>query len=330
MLFSLPSIPDIVGHGKQCGQLLQDIARRNVAHAYLFAGTAHLGKFTVARWFAWRLLADHLEPSAHAAVWEQIERLIHPDFLSLSALWIEGVQEDWRIIGQSSNAPQQHRVKAPAKTDTISIEDIRPLHERLLATGTSPHLCCLIRSIERMPQAAASAFLKILEEPPPRVVFLLTAGNEHSLLPTVVSRTRIIHFYPLKPEEMRPLLREKDDEDAAFAIHLSQGAPGTLISLLQNPDALREAKQLHAQAKQFWQMRSLHERLRWILPFAELRSSLAELLRHLGDTLHEHPDPVQKTKWASAYSALVESLHTNAHRGLLLQRFTLAVSQDPC
>jgi hypothetical protein len=276
-------------------------------------------------------LTEGLEPATYPAVWDQIDRMIHPDFLSMDALWIDGVQDDWRVIGQSSNVPQQHRAKAPtAKTDVISIEDVRCLHERLQATGSSPHLCCLIRSIDRMQPAAANAFLKILEEPPPRVVFILTTGNEHALLPTVVSRTRIMRFFPLKPEELRPLTAGKDDEDAAFATHLSHGAPGTLLSLLQNPDALRLGKQLHTQARQFWKTGSLLERLKWIMPFADQRSTLPELLKHLGNALQELPDPVRKSRYTKAYSELVEALHTNAHRGLLLERFSLAVSSDPC
>jgi DNA polymerase-3 subunit delta' len=322
---------DIVGHEKQCGELLTDIAHRNVTHAYLFLGPPHLGKFTVARWFAWRLLVDGLDPASHAAVREQIDRMIHPDFLSMDALWIEGVQEDWRVISQSSNIPQEQRTKKPAaKTDTISIEDVRSLHERLLATGDSSHLCCLIRSIERMQPAAANAFLKLLEEPPPRVVFVLTTANEHALLPTVVSRTRILRFHPLPTDKLKPLLDGQDDDEASFALHLAHGAPGTLVSLLQNPDLLRANKQLHAQAKQFWQAQTLHERLKWVMPYAERHADLPALLKHLGDTLREHPDPVRKAEWAVAYTQLAEALTTNAHRGLLLERFALAVSHYPC
>lgn len=325
----MPRIPEIIGHGKQCAELIGDIAYGNVSHAYLFLGQPHLGKFTIARWFALRLLLENQDPATLEKIHDQIARMIHPDFLSMDKLWIEGFEEDWSQISQSSNIPQQHRAKAPtAKTDTISIEDVRVLHERLLATGSSKHLCCLIRSIDRMLPAAANAFLKILEEPPPRVVFILTSASEHALLPTVVSRTRILRFHPIKPEEMSPLIKDQNDEDTAFAIHLSGGAPGKLIALLDNPDLLREHRQLHAQAKQFWQARNVLECMQWIMPFAENKQNLPDLIRHLGDTLKEIPDPARKSRLALAYSQLVEALHTNAHRGLLLERFSLAVGQE--
>jgi DNA polymerase-3 subunit delta' len=325
----MPSIPEIVGHEKQCGQLLADIAHHNVSQAYLFVGPKHIGKFTIARWFAWRLLVDGKAPSEQAALRDQVERLIHPDMLSLDTLWIENVQEDWGTISATSNIPQQHRAKNPtAKTDTIGIDEVRLLHDRLLATGSSSHLCCLIRSVERMPPATANAFLKILEEPPPRVVFILTAESTRSLLPTVVSRTRVMQFHPLSAAEMRPLLADQDDEDGAFALHLAHGAPGTLLSLLQNPEALRVSKQLHAQTKQFWRARSAHERLNWIMPFADQKTNMTDLLRHLGATLREHPDHHRKAAWTAAYIDLAEALRSNAHRGLLLERFTLAVTKE--
>ncbi len=325
----MPSLPEIVGHEKQCGQLLADIAHGNVSQAYLFTGPKHIGKFTIARWFAFRLLLDDAGPAAQAIIRDQVERLIHPDLLSLDTLWIEGVQEDWGTISETSNIPQQHRSKNPtAKTDVIGIDEIRLLHDRLMATGSSSHLCCLIRSVERMPPATANAFLKILEEPPPRVVFILTAESSRALLPTVVSRTRVMRFHPLTTTEMRPLLKNQDDEDEAFALHLAEGAPGTLLSLLRNPEALRASKQLHAQTKQFWQARSAHERLNWIMPFADQKTNMTDLLRHLGATLREHPDHVRKVAWTAAYIDLAEALKSNAHRGLLLERFTLAVTKE--
>lgn len=328
----MPLIQDILGHGKQRGQLLSDIASDNVTHAYLFAGPAHVGKLTVARWFGAELVTDGLKPSEKAHAKSEVERLIHPDYLCLDDLWIEGVNEDWKLIGASSNVPQQHRSKAPAaKTDVISIEDIRLLSERLHETGTSPHRACIIRGIERMQPAAANAFLKILEEPPSRVVFILTTDNLHAVLPTVQSRTRVLRFSPLSQKEMAPLLEGQPDDDAAFALHIAGGAPGLLIRLLDEPEQLRMHRQLHAQARQFWQATHIKDRLAWLLPAAEKKQQdIHAVLLHLGLTLREQPDAKQRALWAKPYGALIETLKTNAHRGLLLERFALEIDRSAC
>lgn len=324
----MPVIPEtLVGHEKERAHLLADIAHRNISHAYLFVGPPHIGKFTIARWFAWRILADSVQPDDVATVKDQVERLIHPDLLSLDMLWMEEAQDDWNVIGQYSNVAQQHRAKGtPAKTDTIGIKEIEVLQGRLFETGQSPHLCCLIRSAERMSTEAANAFLKVLEDPPPRVVVILTAESEHAVLPTVASRTRVVKFYPLKTEEMKSLLGDRTDDEAAFALHLAQGAPGTLIRLLADPDTLRSRRQLHAQAKQFWSAGTAHERLGWIMEFADGRQDLTELLFHLGIALREHPSDGEKQSFFPAYMELLQGLQTNAHRGLLFERFTLAIT----
>jgi hypothetical protein len=325
-------IPEtIVGHTAQQSQLMADIAHQNVTHAYLFSGSRHLGKFSLARWFAWRLLADGKTLAQAEETKLQVERLIHPDILSLDALWIEGRCEDWSVIGESSNIRQHHRSKAPmAKTDTIGIEDLASVTVRLFETGTGTHLCCLIRSIDRMSTEAANAFLKVLEEPPKRVVFLLTTENEHDVLPTVLSRTRVLRFHPLSDADLKPFLDGTPSEDAAFALLLARGAPGTLKTLLQDPDLLREKRQFHGQARLFWQNSSLDERLRWLLPFSESKKDWPELLLHLGLTLREHPDPSLRPSFVRAYSDLNRALHTNAHRALLLERFALAVTGAKC
>ncbi len=329
----MSNIPDqIIGHEKVQAQLLADIAHRNISHAYLFIGPPHLGKSTVARWFAWRILADGTSPEELKAIKDSVERLIHPDLLSLDALWIKDVQEDFKVIGQSSNLTQQHRVKAsqPPKTDTIGIDDVRSLQSRLFETGSSTRLCCLIRSIERMQVPAATAFLKILEEPPPRVVFILTAESEHALLPTIVSRTRVVRFHPLSQSAMRPLMKEEARDDEAFALHLAKGAPGAFMRLLGDPDLLREKRQLHSQAKQFWQARMLLEHLSFLIPFADLKQDIDALLLHLGLALREYPEDVLRQEMTDAYIQLLSGLKTNAHRGLLLERFALAVHSLRC
>ena len=43
---------NIIGHGKQLRALGEDLATGNLAHAYLFTGPPHVGKFTIAKQLA--------------------------------------------------------------------------------------------------------------------------------------------------------------------------------------------------------------------------------------------------------------------------------------
>lgn len=308
---------------------MQDIQHANIAHAYLLSGKEHLGKFTVARWFAWQILSAHLPETERGIVKDQIERLIHPDFLCMDLLWIEDVMDDWSVISKASNIPQTHRSKeTPARTDQISVDDIHALLDRLAETRTSPYCCCIIRGAERMGREAANAFLKTLEEPPSNTVFILTADNERSLLPTIISRTRSVRFSPLPERELEPLLKGYEEEDAGFILHLANGAPGLLLELLQNPELLRKHKQLHSQARQFWQTTSIKDRMVTVMTVAERKVNPDDLILHLGLALRELTDVSNKPELTKAYTALVQGMQTNAHRGLLLERFALAVTQE--
>ena len=320
----MPRIRSILGHVSLQEQLQQDLAADNVSHAYLFSGARHLGKMTTANWFASEILLQGLENEERKEVLGSIERLTHPDILSLDQLWIEGVCEDWDVIAKSSNVPQQHRSKKPgAKTDIISIDDVRSLQERLQETGIGERRVCLIRSIERMQDAAANAFLKILEEPPKGLVFLLTTQSYSKLLPTIISRTRVVRFWPLSTTELKSLLEGVASDDAQFLLHIAQGAPGIVQELKEDPDLLRLHKQIHGQAQSFWHATSLMQRLQILKPLHDRGEEARQFLLHLALSLREEGSAPSRT---AAFSRLVRDLETNTHRQLLAQRFAMEIS----
>ncbi len=321
--------PAIIGFDQQLSQLQSDIETGNVSHAYLFLGPDHIGKSTVARWFVTQLLQGTDQSSAEVET--LLSKLIHPDFLSLDELWIEEQQEDWDEIAKSSNISQHHRGRVPkAKTDSIGIEDVRALQERLFDSPISAYRCCFIRSIERMQPEAAHALLKVVEEPPSRLVFILTAASEHDVLPTLLSRTRTVHFHRLPVSAMMPVLTAAPEEDRPFIAHLAQGAIGTAIRLLNDTDALRSEKLLHGQAVQFWDRSTRLDRLRWLSEIAAKPQQLERAVLHLGIALQESKDVLRKPQRTQAYLELERNLRTNAHRGLVLQHFGLAVSRNEC
>lgn len=314
----------VVGHSGQIAQLVQDIETGNVAHAYLFVGQEYLGKSAVARWFATELLTLGLDAAERAATVVQIDRLIHPDFLSLDRLWIEDLSENLDEIALSSNLPQAHRWKAPSmKSDTISIDDMRVIQEKIYETGNGARRVCFIRGIDRLQEAAANAFLKILEEPPEGRVFLLTASGDSSVLPTIVSRSRVLRFDRVSDASIAPLLKGLSEDDRAFVLHVAQGAPGRAIALADDPDALLEERLMHNQALSVWGPMSLSERLRVLTPLAEKGVEAERFLLHLALALRE--SPVFDARRAEALRLLASRLETNAYKPLIVQEFALGI-----
>jgi DNA polymerase-3 subunit delta' len=82
--------------------------------------------------------------------------------------------------------------------------------------------------------AAANAFLKTLEEPPPGSVILLIGTSAERQLPTIRSRCQVVRFAPLSPEVVTELLQGNGVEDKSLAdrlVRLSGGSPGQALAL---------------------------------------------------------------------------------------------------
>jgi len=321
----MPSSTDIIGHESQIEALRSDIASDNVAHAYLFAGKPHLGKFTVAKWFARELLtSDARDDADRTQLLREIDRLLHPDLLVIDQLWMEDICEDFDVLAKSSNVPQQHRAKAGAKTDTISVDDVRALQDRLHEVSTGRFRCCLIRGAERMQAEAVNTLLKIVEEPPPGVVFLLTTESASALLPTLVSRSRVVRFSPVPLPLLTSLVADASTDDAQFLLRLAQGAPGIILRMKADPDALRLERQQYASALAFWHASSLAERLQLLKPLEAKGEDAQRFLLHLALALREERGDALSDR-AAALHGLLRNLKTNASRPLLAQKFAMEV-----
>jgi DNA polymerase-3 subunit delta' len=315
----------IVGHARQIANLETDLASGNVSHAYLFVGPEHLGKSTVARWFATELLTRGLDPEDKAAAEAQIERLIHRDFLSLDKLWIEDQSEDLDEIAESSNIQQSHRWKSPAmRSDVISIDDVRVIQERVYETGEGARRVCFIRDIDRLQDAAANAFLKILEEPPEGRVFILTTSSDSLLLSTIVSRSRVLRFDRVADADIARLLSHVPEGDRSFILHVAQGAPGTAITLASDPDRLREDRLMHGQATAFWGPMSTSERLKALSPITDKAGDGDRFILHLALALRESPG--HSVARVDAFRLLMRRLQTNAYKPLIVQEFALSIA----
>jgi DNA polymerase-3 subunit delta' len=312
----------ILGHTSQQHDLLRDVEVGNIAHAYLFTGPAHIGKFTVAKWFASMLLLDGVPHDQLDQVTAEIERLLHPDLLVLDQLWMEETNEDFEQIAKFTNISQEHRKKSKAKTDTISIDDIRTLQARLHDVPRNTYRCCLIRSVERMQDEAVNALLKILEEPPVGLVFLLTAHSEDAVPATLLSRSRRMAFSRLSRKDIRPLVANVSEEDQQFLLHLAQGAPGIIEKLKNNPEALRQEQTLSSKALTFWNEQSLTGRMSSLSSLHERGEEADRFLLHLCLSLRQLPRKKQ-VQSARPLRDLLRGLETNVSRPLLCQKFAV-------
>ncbi|WP_133127098.1 DNA polymerase III subunit [Legionella nagasakiensis] len=162
--------------------------------------------------------------SAHASLWQRLQPLLDKQQLPQALLFI-GPQHGLipqlvnrliaMLICQQGNAcgscsachlliqgyhPDIHRISMEAQDKAIKIEQIREL--QLIAYQTPQrgiHRFIVVEPAEKMNVSAANALLKILEEPPQHVVFILIAEQIGNMLPTIISRCQryIVSDYEL-------------------------------------------------------------------------------------------------------------------------------------
>lgn len=203
---------NIIGHKKQLEMIEQDIESGNLAHAYLFAGPSRVGKFSIVKRLA-NILQCENNLCNTCPTCKQLKSGNHPDTIVLR------------------------------NTDeSIKIEQIREIITRLQMTKQAQFKLLLIKGAERLTPEAANCLLKTLEEPPPNTLIIMTTSNIREILPTIISRVRLIKFtaYSNKfiEEKLTELYPDKDPDTIKQVASLSLGKSGKAIRLLENSELL--------------------------------------------------------------------------------------------
>jgi len=91
----------------------------------------------------------------------------------------------------------------------------------------------IVTEAERLRTEAASSFLKLLEEPGPQTVFILTTWRPDVLLPTILSRCQRVHFDMLSPDCIAEALVLREKLDPTLAETISRMADGSYTRALE-------------------------------------------------------------------------------------------------
>jgi DNA polymerase-3 subunit delta' len=203
--------------------LKEHVIRENFRHAYLFAGPQGIGRRTLALRFAQALNCPTPpapgEPCGICRTCVQIERMQHPDLTIVQADRVGG---------------------------NIKVDQVRDLQRSLaLAPYQALYRIALLLRFEEANPNASNALLKILEEPPSKVVLLLTAESAEILLPTIISRCEVMRLrLPALEIVEKALLDEWNahPETARLLAHLSGGRIGIALQLYQDPERLEQRR----------------------------------------------------------------------------------------
>lgn len=218
---------DIIGHERPITAMTAALRLNRLAHAYLFHGEAHVGKFLTATRLAQALNCEHplsveqLDSCGACRSCLQIAARTHPDFVVIEP-------------DHESAVPQ------------IKIDQIRDIEQQLIYRPLiGERKICIIDDAERLTIGAANALLKTLEEPPGHALFMLISSRPQALPITIRSRCQALRFTPPTHIQVEATLvrqREIPPDEARFLALFSDGRIGEALTL--------DLAALHAQQRE--------------------------------------------------------------------------------
>ena len=186
----------------------------HISNTYVFEGQKGVGKRLCAQIFAKALVCE--TPAQHAPCG------------SCSAC----------LKAISGNHPDIVYVRQAEEEKSIGVDEVRQqiLDEIYLKPFLAKRRIFIIGEGDILTDGAQNALLKVLEEPPAYVVFILCVTSRDKLLETVISRSCVMRFSPLSQEQVSQYLKTKQYDEARIelAAGVCQGSIGRALSFLSD------------------------------------------------------------------------------------------------
>ena len=243
----------ILGQEHLKNHLIKSTDNGRISHAQLFIGKEGSGVLSMAIAYAQYILCSTSINKEDCAL--KCSKLMHPDLHfafpvasndvikshPVSSLFLE----DWRSFIKSNPYGNLFEwlqfLGIENKQGQIGVDEAEDIVKSLrLKSYEGGYKVMIIWMAEKMNTSAANKLLKLLEEPPKKTVFILTAENEQQIITTIKSRCQILHFPLLSESDIVKGLVEFEGTDLPIAEKIANQADGNYnkaLHLLHNDNS---------------------------------------------------------------------------------------------
>ncbi|MEQ8523083.1 DNA polymerase III subunit delta' C-terminal domain-containing protein [Gracilimonas sp.] len=230
----------IIGQSRAKEQVERMLSSERISHAYLLSGPSGVGKTAFALAFAEAINGiDHLSDLGEHKTSKKSSWFTHPDIHVFipkpTSAKTEELRDRLELLSKdpyeiidfsqrpSLDDESSKNLQAFYPIDYFR-DDIRPIAK--LKPNEGNRAVIILTQVETMRKETANAFLKLLEEPSDRLMFILTTESYESLLPTITSRCQHIPLGALKDKEVEQGLIEVDGLEPDAAAYLARVSNG--------------------------------------------------------------------------------------------------------
>lgn len=251
---------DIPAHEEQKALLRSIVDNRRIPHALLLEGPGGCGKFAMARALAQYIHCTNRHDGDSCGECPSCKR--HEAFNHIDTLFsfpIVKIKSDKPAISNDflpqfrefiTESPYMDFEQWLLRLDNINaqpviyVDEANELIRALNYTAhSSEYKIVLIWLPERMQEAAANKMLKLIEEPFPDTIFILTSDTPRRILPTIYSRLQRVKFSSMTDEQVLEALSSTpgiDTEALRSVVRLAQGSVTEALKALGNSKTQRQ------------------------------------------------------------------------------------------
>lgn len=222
---------EVIGQHKIKQMLIESVNSDRISHAQMFLGEEGFGGLPLTIAYAQYVLCTNKtnnDSCGECASCKKVSSLSHPDLhfsfpiqLSAKEKFSDVFLPDWKEMMLSNPYSEEEDWYAKTgnenKQGVIGKDESQSVFKKLqLKSFEGNYKIMIIWLADKMNASAANKLLKLIEEPPNKTLFLLTAKNIESILPTIISRTQITRLPKLSvPEITQGLIDKEVDNETA-------------------------------------------------------------------------------------------------------------------